>query len=110
MDSNRCPTCGSSDVMLRTVNDRFRAADPRGETFEVALRLPVWSCRACRLCWQGQEAAAAKEAAYQNALARQKLRVLEQHVLQPQLAQSLGTRSTPARGSSSWSSNKGTAS
>jgi hypothetical protein len=30
--------------------------------------LPVWSCRACKLCWQGQEAVAAKEAAYQNAL------------------------------------------
>ena len=65
---DNCPKCGSSDVVPRTVNDRLRAADPRGQTFEVALQLPVWSCRACKLCWQAQEAAAAKEAAYQNAL------------------------------------------
>jgi hypothetical protein len=70
MDDNRCPKCGSSNVVSRTVNDQLRAADPRGQTFEVALQLPVWSCRACKLCWQGQEAAAAMEAAYQNALVR----------------------------------------
>ena len=68
MRDNHCPQCGSSDVVPRTVNDRLRAADPRGQTFEVALQLPVWSCRACKLCWQAQEAVAAKEAAYQNAL------------------------------------------
>ena len=70
MHDNHCPKCGSSDVVSRTVNDRLRAADPRGQTFEVALQLPVWSCRACKLCWQGKEAAAAMEAAYQNALSR----------------------------------------
>jgi len=57
-----------SDEVPRTVNDQLRAADPYGQTFEVALQLPVWSCRACKLCWQGQEAVAAMEAAYQNAL------------------------------------------
>ena len=70
MDDNCCPKCGSSDVVSRTVNDQLRAADPRGQTFEVAVQLPVWSCRACKLCWQGQEAAAALEAAYQNALSK----------------------------------------
>ena len=70
MHDIHCPKCGSNDVVPRAVNDRLRAADPRGETFEVALRLPVWSCRACKLCWQGQEAAAVMEAAYQNALAQ----------------------------------------
>ena len=68
MEDNHCPKCGSSDVVPRTVNDCLRAADPRGETFEVALQLPVWRCRACKLCWQGREAAAVMEAAYQNAL------------------------------------------
>jgi hypothetical protein len=70
MHDNHCPKCGSSDLVPRTVNDRLRAADPRGQTFEVALQLPVWSCRAFKLCWQGQEAIAAKEAAYQNALVK----------------------------------------
>jgi hypothetical protein len=68
MHDIHCPKCGSSDVVSRTVNDQLRAADPRGQTFEVAVQLPVWSCRGCRLCWQGQEAVAAMEAAYQNAL------------------------------------------
>ena len=68
MQDNCCPKCGSRDVVPRTVNDHVRAADPHGKTFELALRLPVWSCRACKLCWQGQEAASAKESAYQNAL------------------------------------------
>ena len=68
MHDIHCPKCGSSDVVPRTVNDQLRAADPRGQTFEVAVQLPVWSCRGCKLCWQGQEAVAAMEAAYQNAL------------------------------------------
>lgn len=70
MDDSRCPKCGSSDVASRTVNDRLRAADPRGQTFEVPLQVLVWSCRACKLCWQGQEAVAAMEAAYQNAVGK----------------------------------------
>jgi len=70
MANNHCPTCGSRDVVQRTVNDRLRAADPRGHPFEVELQLPVWSCRICKLCWQGQEALAAKEAAYQYALVK----------------------------------------
>jgi hypothetical protein len=68
MHENRCPKCGSSDIVLRTVNDRLRAADLRGNVFELPLQLPIWSCLACRLCWQGQEAEAVKEAAYQQAL------------------------------------------
>ena len=70
MHDTHCPKCGSSDVISRTVNDRLWAADPRGQTFEVALQLPMWSCRACKLCWQGEDAAAVMEAAYQNALVR----------------------------------------
>jgi ribosomal protein L37AE/L43A len=68
MRDGHCPKCGSSDVVARTVNDRLRAADPRGQTFEVMLQVLMWSCRACKLCWQGQEAVEAKETAYQNAL------------------------------------------
>lgn len=68
MRDNHCPKCGSSNLVPRTVNDRLRAVDLRGQTFEVALCLQVWSCRACKLCWQGEEAEIAKEAAYQNAL------------------------------------------
>jgi hypothetical protein len=68
METNHCPNCGSSDLVSRTVNDRLRAADPRGETFEIALQLPVWSCRVCKLCWQAQEAMAVMEAAYQKAI------------------------------------------
>jgi ribosomal protein L37AE/L43A len=68
MDDDHCPNCGSSDVVPRTVNDRLRAADSLGRSFEIALHLQVWRCRACKLCWQGREAQAAKEAAYQNAL------------------------------------------
>ena len=70
MHDSHCPTCGSSDVVVRIVNDRLRAADPRGQTFEVALKLPALSCKACKLCWQGQEAMAVKEAAYQYALVK----------------------------------------
>lgn len=63
-----CPKCGSREIVPRTVNDVLRAADPRGKVFEVGLQLQVWRCGACKLCWQGQEAMAAKEAAYQIAL------------------------------------------
>ena len=65
-----CPNCGSSEVAPRTVNDLFRAVDPHGKIFEVGLQMQVWRCGACKLCWQGQEALAAKEAAYQYALSR----------------------------------------
>lgn len=68
MPNNQCPKCRSGDLEQRMVNDRFRAADPSGEPFELALKLLMWNCRACGLSWQGQEALAAKEAAYQNAL------------------------------------------
>jgi len=68
MDDNHCPKCGSSDVESRTVKDLLSATDPRGQTFEITLHLPVWNCRACKLCWQGHEAQLAKEVAYQNAL------------------------------------------
>ena len=68
MHDDQCPKCGSRDVTPRTVNDRIRAADSRGQTFEVALHWQVLRCRACRFCWQGAEAEVAKEAAYQNAL------------------------------------------
>ena len=68
MHDMHCPKCGSSEVVQRMVKDRLRAADPRGQTFEIAMQLPVWDCMACKLCWQGQEAVAAKEIAYQNAL------------------------------------------
>ena len=68
MHDERCPKCGSDDVVARTVNDRLRAVDPLGHTFEIALHLQVWSCSACKLCWQGREAQVATEAAYQNAL------------------------------------------
>jgi len=70
MPETHCPKCHSSDIAPRTVNDRVKAADPRGETFEIALLLPVWDCKACKLCWQGQEAIVAMEVAYRNALAK----------------------------------------
>ena len=70
MDDSHCPKCGSGDVVSRTVNDRLWAADPRGQTFEVALKLPMHSCTACKFSWQGQDAAPAMEAAYQNALVK----------------------------------------
>ena len=70
MHDNHCPNCGSRDVIQRMVKDRLRAADPGGHTFEVDLQLPVWNCRACKLCWQGQEAVAAMEAAYQNVVGK----------------------------------------
>jgi hypothetical protein len=68
MSNGRCPKCGSSVVVPQTVRDRLRAVDPGGETFEIALQVPVWRCKTCKLCWQGQEALAAKETAYQYAL------------------------------------------
>lgn len=70
MPAIHCPNCDSSDVVPRTVNDRLRASDPLGQTFEIALQLPVWRCRVCKLCWQAQEALAAREAAYQHALVK----------------------------------------
>jgi ribosomal protein L37AE/L43A len=69
MRDTQCPKCNSSDVVLHKVNDLLRAADPHGLAFEVRLQTPVWSCRACKLSWQGNEALAAKEDAYQRALA-----------------------------------------
>lgn len=68
MNDNHCPKCGSNNIAPRTVNDLLRAADPHGQAFEVPLRLPVWICSACKLCWQGPEAIIAKEVAYQSAL------------------------------------------
>jgi hypothetical protein len=68
MFSEHCPSCGSIDVVTRTVNDRLRAADPRGQAFELMLQVPVCRCRACKFCWQGAEALATIEAAYQHAL------------------------------------------
>ncbi len=68
MPTQHCPKCGSSNVVLRNVNDLLRAADPYGQPFEIALQLPIWRCGACKLGWEGQEAKAAKEAAYQRAL------------------------------------------
>jgi len=70
MPDSQCPRCTSRNVISRTVNDRLRAADPSGETFDVALRLPVWNCLTCRYCWEREEAFAVKETAYQNALAQ----------------------------------------
>ena len=68
MSSEHCPNCGSSDIATRIVNDRLLAADPRGQAFELMLQVPICRCRACKFCWQGQEALAAKETAYQHAL------------------------------------------
>jgi hypothetical protein len=68
MSSEHCTNCGSSDVVTRTVNDRLRAADPRGQAFELTLLVPVCKCRACKFCWQGEKALATIEAAYQHAL------------------------------------------
>ena len=68
MPSEHCPNCGSGTVVVRTVNDRLRAANPRGQSFEIALQLPMCRCKACKFSWQGQEAFAAKEVAYQQAL------------------------------------------
>jgi transposase len=63
-----CPKCGSRNVISRTVSDRVTAIDTRGYIFEMALRLPVWRCDTCKFGWQGREALAAKESAYQSAL------------------------------------------
>ena len=65
-----CPKCGSGKIALRLVNDLLRAVDLNGEIFEVQFQTPVWGCSSCKLCWQGQEAQAAKEATYQHALAQ----------------------------------------
>jgi ribosomal protein L37AE/L43A len=63
-----CPRCGNAQVVQRTVYDRFKAWDPAGEVFEVTLQEPVWSCPACRMCWEGPDTFAAKESAYRAAL------------------------------------------
>jgi len=63
-----CPKCGSRDVISRTVRDRVTAVDPYGYIFAMDLQVPVWRCNTCKLGWQGREALAAKEAAYQFAL------------------------------------------
>ena len=68
--NSHCPNCESVEVVLRTVNDLFRAVDPRGKIFEVTFQVPMWTCKTCKLCWQGQEALAAKEAAYQRAIVK----------------------------------------
>ena len=68
MQKNCCPKCGSCDVISRTVSDRVTAVDTYGYIFEMNLQLPVWRCNTCKFGWQGQEALAAKEAAYQFAL------------------------------------------
>lgn len=68
MPGTHCPKCGSRDVVQRKVNDLLRAADSHGQAFEVRLQVPVWSCRTCKLSWQGKEARAAQEAVYQRAL------------------------------------------
>ena len=65
-----CPKCGSGKIALRLVNDLLRAVDLSGDIFEVRFQSPVWGCRGCKLCWQGPEALAAKEATYQHALAQ----------------------------------------
>ncbi len=71
MTKERCPNCGGSDVATRIVNDCLRAADPRGKAFDLTLQLPVCRCRSCKFCWQGRDALAAKEAAYQHAIRKQ---------------------------------------
>lgn len=70
MFNEHCPNCGSSNVATRTVNDLLRAADPRGQAFELTLLVPVCKCRACKFCWQGEQALAAIEAAYHHALVK----------------------------------------
>lgn len=70
MRNETCPRCGNGETVQRVVNDRFRACDETGRVFEVALQAPVWSCPACRMCWEGQEAHAAKENAYLAALTK----------------------------------------
>ena len=70
MPDETCPRCGSSQVVQRTVNDRFRASDLAGQVFEVTLQEPVWSCPACHMCWEGQDTFAAKENAYRAALTK----------------------------------------
>jgi len=68
MHDDCCPKCGSINVTSRTVSDRVAAVDRRGYIFEMNLQLPVRRCNACKFGWQGREALAAKEAAYQIAV------------------------------------------
>jgi ribosomal protein L37AE/L43A len=70
MHNETCPRCGNSKTVQRIVNDRFRACDAAGRVFEVSLQAPIWSCPACRMGWEGQEALAAKESAYLAALTK----------------------------------------
>ena len=70
MTEATCPRCGNVQVVQRTVHDRFKAWDPAGEVFEVTLQEPVWSCPACRMCWEGPDTFAAKENAYRAALTK----------------------------------------
>lgn len=72
METPTCPRCGSAEVVTRIVNDQFHACDADGRVFEVRLREPVWACPACRMCWEGEEASAAKELAYLAALQQRK--------------------------------------
>ena len=64
------PTLRQRRNRATVVNDRFRACDEAGRVFEVSLQAPMWSCPACRMCWEGQEALAAKESAYLAALTK----------------------------------------
>jgi hypothetical protein len=73
MRNENCPRCGSSQTVQRIVNDRFRACDPAGRVFEVTLQEPVWSCLACHMCWEGQEAFVAKEYAYLATLTKREI-------------------------------------
>jgi len=68
MPVTRWPECGSGDVVLRNVNDLFRAALPYDQSLEIRFQVPMWNCMTCKLGWQGDEALAAKESAYQHAL------------------------------------------
>jgi len=68
MTSEVCPLCGNPQTVQQTVNDRFRACDPAGEAFEVALRKPIWTCPQCQMSWEGPDGLMAKEEAYQRAL------------------------------------------
>ena len=99
MSDTHCPKCGSSDVALREVKDLLWAIDPCGQAFEVRFQSPVWTCRACKLNWQGKEALAAQEAAYQCARIQRSVQatttkltrtygdVLREHVIKQNAAQ-----------------------
>lgn len=73
MRNESCPRCGSGQIVQRIVNDRFRACDPAGRVFEVTLQEPVWSCPACHMCWEGEDALVAKENAYLATLTKREV-------------------------------------